>query len=464
MKVSVETKGELERRISVTVPAEDVSARYKEELLRAAKDVRLKGFRPGKVPTRELERRYGRRLKREIALDVARENWLKAAQKEALKPATAPRFELGDWHEGRDLHFHATFECMPDFELIDFSDLELIRPQAEVTDADVDSVLDEMREEHTSWHPSEGRTSEIGDHLRVDFELIDQASEDRIHRQEAAEQMVSDHSEDPHAMPPQTGMIGVKAGETREFEWQVPDEYPGGEIAGRQLLVRYVIHEVLEPQVPEADAPEFLKKMGMDDVDALRNAIRDSLERNRELHVERLMRDQALLRLNEVRDFSLPEGMVIDQMRRLRDEREHYVERMKAGFRAQGRTPKLDLADLVQDPKDRETAQDYVKSALLLRKVIDTHGVTVADESLEEAIRKRCEYEPDPQTRYMEIVENEDVVAGIEFELLQLEAMQYIVDHASISTREVPLKDLMKLTSDDLAPSAASSNHQHQED
>ncbi|MCY4277162.1 MAG: trigger factor [Gammaproteobacteria bacterium] len=460
MKVSVETKGELERRISVTVPAEDVSTRYKEQLSHVAKDAYLKGFRPGKVPASELERRYGEQLRRQIALDVARENWPKAAEQESLKPATAPRFEFSDWHDGRDLHFHATFECMPEFDLIDFSEVELVRPEAEVTEDDINDVLEEMRQEQTSWHPSEGRTSELGDHLIVDFELIDQTTDECINRQEGIERPVADDSDDPRAVPPTTGLIGVKAGETHDFEWQVPEDYFGEEIAGRQLLVRYEICEVLEPNVPEADASEFLEKIGMDNLEALRDAISGSLQRNRDLHVERLMRDQALRRLNEARDFSLPEGMVIDQMQRLREERERYVKRIEAGYRAEGQAPQLDFQDLVQDPKDRERACDYVKSALLLRKVIDTHDIRVEDDALEEAIRARCQYEPDPRARYMEIVENEDAVADIEYELLQLEAMQYVVDHASVSTRELPLKDLMKLASDDLVLDNTSSNEE----
>ncbi len=460
MKVSVETKGELERRISVTVPAEDVSTRYKEQLSRVARDAYLKGFRRGKVPASELERRYGEQLRQQIALDVARENWPKAAEQESLKPATAPRFEFSDWHDGRDLHFHATFECMPEFDLIDFSELELVRPGAEVTEDDVNDVLEEMRQEQTSWHPSEGRTAELGDHLIVDFELIDQATDECINRQEGVERPVSDYSDNPHAAPPATGLVGVKAGETRDFEWQVPEDYPGKEIAGRHLLVRHEVREVLEPKVPDADAREFLDKIGMDNLEALRDAISGSLQRNRDLHVERLLRDQALHRLNEMRDFSLPEGMVIDQMRRLHEERERYVKRIEAGFRAEGQAPKLDFQDLAQDPEDRDRACDYVKSALLLRKVIDTHDIQVEDEALEEAIRARCQYEPDPQARYMEIVQNEDIVAGIEYELIQLAAMQYVVDHASVSTRELPLKDLMKLASDDLVLNKTSSNQE----
>ena len=460
MKVSVETKGELERRISVTVPAEDVSTRYKDELSRFAKDAYLKGFRRGKVPARELERRYGQRLRREIALDVARERWPIAAEQESLKPATAPRFEFTEWHDGRDLHFHATFECMPEFELIDFSELELVRPEAEVIEDDVNEVLEKIREEHTSWQPSEGRTSVLGDRLKVDFEVIDQATDECINREENVERSVADYSDDPLTPPPATGLVDMKAGETHDFEWQVPEDYPGKDIAGRQLLLRYAVHEVLEPQLPDADAPEFLEKVGVESVEALCDAISSSLQRNRDLHVERLMRDQALHRLNEARDFSLPEGMVIDQMRRLHEERERYVKRIEAGYRAEGQAPQLDFQDLVQDPKDRDRACDYVKSALLLRKVIDTHDIRVEDDALEEAIRERCQYDPDPRARYMEIVQNEDVVAGIEYELLQLAAMQYVVDHASVSTRELPLKDLMKLASDDLVLDNTSSNQE----
>ena len=451
MKVSVETKGELERRISVTVPAAEVSTRYKEELSRAAKDVHLKGFRPGRAPASELERRFGRRFRREVALDVAREKWPEAAEQESLKPATAPRLELGDWQEGLDLHFHATFECMPEFDLIDFSALELVRPKAEVTDQDIDAVLDKMCQEQKVFEPSDGRESQMGDHLTVDFQLVDKDSDDVVNSQESVAQPVSDFSEDPYAVPPTTGLAGVRAGETHEFEWQVPEAYPGKEIAGRQLLVRYAILAVLEPVVPKPDDAEFLQRTGLESLEALRDAIRDSLERNRDQHVEGLMREQALRRLSDARDFSLPEGMVLDQMGRLAREREQYIEHLKKSLAFEGGTPGSELEDLKQDPQARSRAREYVKAALLLRKVIDTHDLSVTDDALEDEIRRRSQQGQDPQARFMEILENEDMVAAIEHELLQQAAMQYVVDRASVAEREESLQALLKRKAEDFA-------------
>ena len=450
MKVSVETKGELERRISVTVPASEVSTKYKEELTRAAKDVHLKGFRPGRVPKSELERRFGKRLRREVAFDVARRSWPKAAEQESLQPATTPTFEIGDWQDGRDLHYHASFECMPEFDLVDFSELDLVRPSAEVTEEDIDRVLNEMREQHKSWQPSEGRAAELDDHLTVDFELLDQESEEVINRQEAVEQPVSDYSKDPFAVPPKEGLLGVRAGEEHEFDWQVPEDYPGQEIAGRRLLVRYGIQAVLEPVLPAPDDAEFLQKMGVDDLDALHKAVRESLERNRDTRLEGLMREQALRRLSQVRDFSLPEGMVIDQMKRLREERQRYIQNVEQSILEQGGAPSDKLQAMGEDPEDREKASEYVKAALLLRKVINDHELRVADDELEQEIRRRCQYAEDPQAQFMEILENEDLVAGMEYELLQQTAMQYIVDHASTTPREESLEDLMKLSAEDL--------------
>ena len=452
MKVSVETKGGLERRISVTVPATEVTSRYKEELSRAAKDIHLKGFRPGRVPQGEVERRFGRRLRREIAFDVARERWPDAAAQESLKPATAPRLELGDWQAGQDLHFHATFECMPEFDLIDFADLELVRPTAEVKGSDIDDMLAEMAEQQKTWQPQEQRASELGDQLTVDFSLVAKDTDGVINEQQSVRQPVEDYSKDPYAVPPKEGLVGVRAGETHEFDWQVPEDYPGKDIAGRELLVSYRVAEVLMPVVPKLEDPDFVEKMGIKDLDELRSAIEASLARNRDRHVEGLLREQALRKLSELYDFSLPEGMVLDQMRRVKAERQRFMQSFEQDLRMDGRIPGAKFQELLDDPQDRSSACEYVKSALLLRKVLDIHEISVSDDELEQEIRHRCQYEKDPQACYREMLESESALSSIEHELLQRAAMQYMVDRASMSDRESLLKDVMKLKVEDLAP------------
>lgn len=453
MKVSVETKGELERRLSVTVRAEDVGSRYREELSRAAKDVRLKGFRPGHVPNSEIERRFGARLRKEVALDVARGTLPKAIAQESLTPVTAPVLELADWREGRDLHFHATFECMPDIQMIDFSDLQLVRPKVHITEEDIDRHVQEMCRRFAKWEVITDRVSQEGDRVSIDFELKDPDKGETISAQSEMIQGVKDFSEDPFALPPRDGLTGVSAGEELEFTWEVPQDYPGADIAGRELSVRYTIREVQEQILPDPEDEELLERLGMEDLESLRRQLKESMERNRDELIGSLLREQGLRRFSESMVFSLPEGMVRDQMGRIRQEFEQ-MRRMRelqgmpvdaSGSGGQGETE-------VDEEASETRAREYVKAALLLRRIVEDNELRVPDEELEQEVRRRSQAASDPRAKYQEILEDEEQLVGIEWELRQFHAMQYIVDHATLVDRDESYDSLMQLTPKDLMP------------
>ena len=453
MKVSVETKSELERRMTITVPAGEISSRYRTELSRTAKDVRLKGFRPGHVPRSEVERRFGVRLRKEVALEVARGTLPRAVEQEDLAIATAPVLELAEWQEGRDLHFHATFECMPEFSMVDFGGLELIRPRVEVTEEDIDRHVQEMCRRHTKWEAAPDRASQEGDQLVIDFELSDPESGETISSQTHVHQGVEDFSEDPYALPPSEGLKGVNPGDELEFPWKVPEDYPGAEIAGRELKVRYTIREVNQPAVPKPDDKELLESMGMDDLESLRSNIKEHMSRHRDELIGSLMREQGLRRISDSTEFTLPEGMVRDQMQRDRQQFEQM--RQYREYQMHGSIGHADDVKSREDwdeGKSRERACEYVKAALLLRRILEDHDLQVPDEDLEQEVRRRCRTAQDPQATYLEILQDEEQLERIEAELRQYEAMQYIVDHASLVDRDETYESLLRLSPMDLMP------------
>lgn len=450
MKVSVETKGELERRMAVTVPAGEIASRYRKELSRAAKDLRLKGFRPGHVPKSEVERRFGQRLRKDIALECAQSTLPRAVEQEALTLATTPVLELNDWQEGRDLHFHATFECMPEIEMADFGELELIRPRVDITEEDIDRQVHEVCKRNVSWETAPDRASQEGDLLLFDFELSDPESGETISAQRDVQQGVGDFSQDSHAPPPSEGLKGVQPGDSPEFSWKVPEDYPVPDIAGRELIVRYTIREVNQPVVPKPDDEELLKRMGADDLASLRSNIKESMARHRDELIDSLMREQGLRRISQRTQFTLPEGMVRDQMQRER----HQFEQMRQYREQQLPAPTSHALD-VERPEDwdegasRERACEYVKAALLLRRILEDHDLQVPDEALEQEVRRRCRMARDPQAAYHEILQDEEQLVRIESELRQHEAMQYIVDHASHVDRDETYESLLRLSPTD---------------
>jgi len=168
MQVSIETTSGLERRLTVGVPAARVEDEVNNRLQKAAKTVRLDGFRPGKVPMRVVRQRFGAGVRQEVLGEVMSQSFYEAVNQENLRPAGQPSIEPKMLEEGKDIEFIATFEVFPDIEPVEMDGFEVARPSAEVTDADVDNMIEVFRKQQGSWQTAE-RAAIEGDQVIIDF-------------------------------------------------------------------------------------------------------------------------------------------------------------------------------------------------------------------------------------------------------------------------------------------------------
>ena len=168
MQVSVEITSGLGRRLTIGVPAARVEAEVAARLEKAAKTVRLKGFRQGKVPMRVVQQRFGAGVRQEVLGEVMSQSFYEAVRQEDLKPAGQPTIEPRTLASGRDLEFIATFEVYPEIELIDFSRLSVERPVVDVTEADIDRMIEVLRNQQASWSTVE-RAAAPGDKVNIDY-------------------------------------------------------------------------------------------------------------------------------------------------------------------------------------------------------------------------------------------------------------------------------------------------------
>src|SRR5690554_3146999 len=168
MQVSVETTSSIERRLTIGVPAQEVDSEVEKRLKQTASRARLNGFRPGKAPMSVVKKRFGEGVRQEVISDMMRDAYIKALSEEKLNPAGLPRFEPKELGEGKDLEFVATVEVYPEITLADFSDLEFTRESAEVTEKDVDNMIENLRKQQTTWQQVE-RAAQDGDQLTVSY-------------------------------------------------------------------------------------------------------------------------------------------------------------------------------------------------------------------------------------------------------------------------------------------------------
>jgi trigger factor len=273
MQASVETLGNLERRVTFSLPADRLESVVDGRLREIARGAKIKGFRPGKVPSKVIEQRFGQQVRAEALDALLREGFGNAVREHSLQIAGNPRIEP---KEGDELSYVATFEVVPDFGDIDVAKLNVIRHTAEVADADLDAMIDNLRVQRRTWNPVE-RAAQSGD--AVEIETWSQAGDERVPA-EGIERGAALLGSGSMFEAIESALVGMKSGDEKETEVQFPADWRVPQFAGRNVKVHLKVTKVSEPVLPEVDAV-FIKSFGIKsgEPDQFRADIRSNLER-----------------------------------------------------------------------------------------------------------------------------------------------------------------------------------------
>jgi len=277
MQVSIESTGDLGRRVVFRVPSADLEGRVGSRLREIARDARIKGFRPGKVPTSVIEKRFGPQVRAEILDNLLREGFGDALREETFQIAGSPRIEPSDEVAGeRELAYVADFEVVPEFGDIDLAKLNVTRHTASVEDADVDRMIENLREQRRSWSPVT-REAKEGD--LVDVEMWTQADGVRLPTEgsERGSTVIGSGMLYPTI---EAELVGLKAGDEKTAEIAFPADWPVPPLAGKTASVNLKALQVAEPQLPEANHA-FIRSFGVKsgEMEDFRNEISANLAR-----------------------------------------------------------------------------------------------------------------------------------------------------------------------------------------
>jgi trigger factor len=275
MQASVETLGNLERRVTFTLPADRLESVVGGRLREIARGAKIKGFRPGKVPSKVIEQRFGQQVRAEAIDALLREGFGNAMREHSLQIAGNPRIEPAS-NEGNELSYVATFEVVPDFGDIDVTKLNVIRHTAEVADADLDAMIENLRLQRRTWNPVE-RAAQDGD--AVEIETWSQAGDERVPA-EGTERGATVLGAGSMFAAIESALVGMKAGEEKDIDVDFPADWRVPQFAGRTVKVHVTATKVSEPVLPEVDAT-FIKSFGIKsgDTEQFRADIRSNLER-----------------------------------------------------------------------------------------------------------------------------------------------------------------------------------------
>ena len=321
---NVENLGTLERRVSMSLPADEIEKQVDERLKKLARNVRMPGFRPGKVPLKLVVQTYGPQVRSEVMSDAVQKAFTNAVKEANLKVAGYPQIERKN-----DFEFSATFEVYPEVKVGDLAAASVERPSAEVDDAAVDKTLEILRKQRTKFEAVE-RPAKDADRLTVDFQgTIDgqpfQGGE--------AKDFVFGLGEGRMLPAFETAARGMSPGESKTFDLDFPADYHGKEVAGKKASFTMTLKKVDEPRLPELDA-DFAKSLGVADGDLakMRSEVRANVEREVKKRVEGRVKEQALNALLGATPLEIPKSLVAMESNGM-------AERAMADLKARGLDP-----------------------------------------------------------------------------------------------------------------------------
>ena len=314
MQVSVETLSDLERRVTVQIPAETFTRDIQDRMRSLSKTVRMHGFRQGKIPLKVIDRRYGEQVRQEILGQLMENSLREALTQEGLRPLDSPKIEPKTFKDGQDFEYSVTFEILPEFEPTGIEEIRIEQPVAEVTEQDVDKMIETLRRQQAIWKVAE-RPARAGDRVRIDFvgqvdgQEIVGGKGDNAWFVLGAGELLKDFEDQ---------LIDLTAGADIEFDLTFPSAYYLRDIAGKSVRFQVKLHVVEEAILPEVDEA-FITSLDVKEggVAALRQALRENMERELRNGIKAQVKRQVLQGLLEANPFPLPRGLVTAEIENL---------------------------------------------------------------------------------------------------------------------------------------------------
>lgn len=366
------TEATCRREFELEIPAEEVQKTTDRVAREFARVARVPGFRPGKAPVTLIRRRFAEDIKSEVLQSLLPDRIEQEVTAQKIIPVTRPQVDKVDFPEGGPVKFRAVFEVLPDFNLGEYKGLEVAVEAVEITDAEVEKALGEMRDRAATFAPVEARTASDGDFAQINLMGTPQGGGDPIKADGVLCHLGSEETLGAFS----ENLRGAQPGERKEFDVSYPADYPDTKLADKTF--HYVVHltGIKEKKLPALDDAFAKDVSDAATLDELRGKLRQSMEAARDSQQKAQARERLLAQLVAAHDFPVPEALVEHQM----DVR---LERVVRQLASQGVDPRAVNVDWVSlRRRQRERAVEDVKAELLLDRIATAEGIDVADEEI----------------------------------------------------------------------------------
>ena len=427
MKVEIEELAPCKKSVLVEVPQERVDAAFKEIYNQLKREVRIPGFRPGKAPLSIVKARFGEYAKAQVMEALFRESYEKLLEEHELRPAADPSFEDVEFDEGKPFKYRVVMEVHPEFELKDYTNIEIEKEKFVITDEDVDRFIDELRQNMATLEDKDG-PAEMGDVVIMDYEVYegDQPIEDsKIEGATinlGAGETVKGFDEQ---------VVGHKAGDRFDVEVEFPEDHFDKRVAGKKVVFKCVLKSVKKKVVPELDE-EFAKKFGVETVEALKEKARAQLEEE----LAKTAHNNALARLAEKLaeqyDFPLPPSLVEQELeKRMKD--------YELDLRLQGVQPKEEDLEKKKEELKKAVEKD-LRLAYVLREIAKKEGVEVTRGDVEAHLERLSKSSNIPMEQIVSIMQKTGRLNSLIEDMLIKKTLEHLLTKVKVVEKETPLK------------------------
>ena len=415
-------------RVKVEVPAEDVARAIDGAFRAIAREVFIPGFRKGRVPRRVLQARLGMDpIYDEVKQSKLPEYYVEALKQLDLEPIDEPEIDVDEIEieEGKPLAFEAVVEVKPRVELDGYKGVEVERPDEEVTEEEVERVLDNMRERFAQLEVASGKTLAEGDYALIDFDgtvnnvPFEGGSAKDFMLEIGTENIWPEFNQE---------LLGKRKGDILDIKVKMPDHFPEEELAGKIASFKVIVKEVKVKKLPAADDDFAREASKFDTIAELREDIRSRLAETKRLQARDSVRRQALEKLAVGLEVDIPEKMVSDYVHQRRHELEARL--ASRGIALDSYLKAVDYTERRMEEEFEEEARRLIRNELVLDAVIRAEGIEVSDEELEEEIGRRAEMFAVKPEEFRRVVEERGDLEELRESVRREKALKFLGDHA----------------------------------
>ena len=430
MQVSIESSTGLERQLKIGVPAERIDQEVTNRLQKATKTVSIKGFRKGKVPLKVVKQHYGKGVRQEVVGEIVNSTFYEAIQQEDLKPVGQPQInELTD-KEGQELSYIAVFEVFPEVDLQPLSDVSIERPVAEVQDADVKKMIEQLRDQQSSFKVSKKKAKK-GDQVNIDYsgtrdgELFDGGTA------EAQDLVLGSNSMIPGF---EQGLEGLSAGEETVLDLVFPDDYNADELKGAEVQFAVTVNSVSAKKLPKMD-DEFFKLFGVEEggVEKFREEVQANMERELRNAIRTKVKNRVMNQLAELNSVELPSALVANEITQLKQQ---MVQQFGGG-------QQIDL-NILPDEMFKEKAERRAALGVIVSEVVKSEELSPDEQQVRERIDELASTYEQPQEVVDYYYSKPELLSSVEAVVLEDQVTELVLSKAEVKDQHLSYEDAIK--------------------